>query len=701
MVSAVGTNWAGYVYCPVYSGSSCDTPGASESIKGVRASWNVPYVVNTSSGLEAEATWVGIGGFSTDDLIQAGVDAIPLSGTTSYSVWWEMLPAASTTVTLSPVSTVSPGDQIFVQIQYFGTSGGDQEWNFQIVDNTTSSSWSATEICGAGCTESSFSTADWIEESPEVFGEIVQLPAFGAVEMKGASYVEGSGSWANVVSTASTIIQVSLLNPTYSSDVLGLTSSIYASGTFWLQYLVDPADAFMEGSSGSVEGGMRETGMNVTGFMNLSSPDAFGASGPTRIGLAAELGDPSTPFTNPVTPCFVEPRVYTGLSVSSGLVMYSSIGEVCKGLPYGVYKTAMTLWYVAPESNVGEPASLLLFSTGLGSGLAIQVNNPTVQSVENLGSTGGRADVGEYVALMVGSYFVNVAAGPFTIDWTGLPPGCDVSMEFDAVCRPTIPGNFSINVVLTDALGNSASAPKNLTLLVFTDVEVTIQLNPGTIAQGASFEAWAIASGGYGGYSYLWSTSPASCSPGGSSNLDCMPPSSGTVRISIIVTDGNQWSGEASTNLTVVPGVFGLPLFTIVLPILAGVVLALVIGVILVRRRRRNGQDEEVGTIAERVREYHGVPGPSPSLNITVPVSEVWSNRSAPPGPAPVQDERKSDGPGETEAGGGIPKGPGYWDSPLLNPPETLCWNCQFQNPPASRYCARCGLPLQPPPRSG
>ena len=46
----------------------------------------------------------------------------------------------------------------------------------------------------------------------------------------------------------------------------------------------------------------------------------------------------------------------------------------------------------------------------------------------------------------------------------------------------------------------------------------------------------------------------------------------------------------------------------------------------------------------------------------------------------------------------GLDPGLASMSTPLINPPDPTCWNCQFQNEPGSRYCARCAVPLEPPP---
>src|SRR6266508_2474298 len=85
-VSDTSSNWSGYIA----------SGGTYTSVTGT---WIVPTVSATSGG--ADATWVGIGGVTGTDLIQAGTQAtVTGSGAVSYSAWTEILPDYSRTAPL-------------------------------------------------------------------------------------------------------------------------------------------------------------------------------------------------------------------------------------------------------------------------------------------------------------------------------------------------------------------------------------------------------------------------------------------------------------------------------------------------------------------------------------------------------------------------------------------------------------------------
>ncbi|HZP94845.1 MAG TPA: G1 family glutamic endopeptidase [Candidatus Limnocylindria bacterium] len=159
--SSTSSNWSGYA-------------ARGGSFTSVTGTWTVPTVTATTSG--ADATWVGIGGVDSRDLIQAGTQATVSGGEVSYDAWIEMLPASSRPVSLS----VAPGDSVTVTIAQ--KSGAD--WTITIKNNTTGGRYSTTVQY-----RSTNSSAEWIEEAPSIGRGTVALDSFGAVRFTGASAV--------------------------------------------------------------------------------------------------------------------------------------------------------------------------------------------------------------------------------------------------------------------------------------------------------------------------------------------------------------------------------------------------------------------------------------------------------------------------------------------------------------------------------
>ncbi len=156
-------NWSGYAA----------TGGKFTAVSGT---WTVPNVSAGTTGMDA--TWVGIGGVNSTDLIQAGTQAIVQSGQVVYSAWWETLPQVSQEVPL----TINAGDKVSVSIaqQSSGT------WEIVIRDATNNQAWQQSVTY-----QSSLSSTEWIEEAPSA-GRRTTLPldAFGSVTFTAGTTVE-------------------------------------------------------------------------------------------------------------------------------------------------------------------------------------------------------------------------------------------------------------------------------------------------------------------------------------------------------------------------------------------------------------------------------------------------------------------------------------------------------------------------------
>ena len=162
-------NWSGYV-------------ATNGTFTGVTGSWTVPSVT-ASANAEADATWVGIGGVSSNDLIQIGTQAITQNNVTTYEAWYELLPTASTAISMQ----VNAGDSMSASISQIGTGS----WQVSIRDNTNNQSFSTTLSYN-----SSLSSAEWIEDLPVIKSAIFRSTIFGTVSFTNASATE-NGSFNN------------------------------------------------------------------------------------------------------------------------------------------------------------------------------------------------------------------------------------------------------------------------------------------------------------------------------------------------------------------------------------------------------------------------------------------------------------------------------------------------------------------------
>jgi hypothetical protein len=170
-------NWSGYAV----------TPGSG--ITGVTGTFTVPTAGIDPPGFAA--TWAGIGGYNTSDLIQAGVEeqsfpSNPLLGA-RYAAWYELLPASETPISNcsgDASCSVTPGDQVTVDIN--NVSGNT--WSISLSD---AGKWSWSKNVSYSSSESS---AEWILEAPTLVAQTV-LANVGTVHFGPTStYTSGGAS---------------------------------------------------------------------------------------------------------------------------------------------------------------------------------------------------------------------------------------------------------------------------------------------------------------------------------------------------------------------------------------------------------------------------------------------------------------------------------------------------------------------------
>lgn len=176
-------NWAGYA-------------AASGTYTGVGATWDVPSAGTSHIG--ADAAWVGIGGVTSRDLIQAGTQAIVQGGTVTYEAWYELLPDYQERVPLA----LSAGDTVSVSINQVSSG----LWRISFTNETTGKGYS-TDVAY----DSSLNSAEWIEERPVAvggrFASYVPLDNFGSIAFENA-YAIDNGARVSIAAAGGQAIRM-------------------------------------------------------------------------------------------------------------------------------------------------------------------------------------------------------------------------------------------------------------------------------------------------------------------------------------------------------------------------------------------------------------------------------------------------------------------------------------------------------------
>jgi len=212
--SVQSSNWSGYAVTP-----------SSANVTGVSSTFTVPTAGLILPGFSAN--WAGIGGYSSTDLIQAGVaeDSIPTNPILGdqYYAWYELLPGDS--VQLTDCSgdsscSVSPGDVVSVDI--FQTA--NDVWTIDVSDSGHWS-WTDTDVPYS----STHSSAEWILEAPQVDG-LPTLVAGDGTSYFGptSTYTLGSGAPQTIASGDPT--QIDLTTPEVPTVNLATPSALASNG---------------------------------------------------------------------------------------------------------------------------------------------------------------------------------------------------------------------------------------------------------------------------------------------------------------------------------------------------------------------------------------------------------------------------------------------------------------------------------------
>lgn len=130
----------------------------------------MPTVQASSSALYS-STWVGVDGYTNEDLIQTGTSQDTSDG---YYAWIEILPESEVTITNGDgrPATVEPGDQILASV----AEVSEGVWTIFLDDETQDWYFEQNYYYDGPA-----SSAEWVEEAPTVGGSISTLADFGTV----------------------------------------------------------------------------------------------------------------------------------------------------------------------------------------------------------------------------------------------------------------------------------------------------------------------------------------------------------------------------------------------------------------------------------------------------------------------------------------------------------------------------------------
>ena len=230
------SNWAGYV--------ASSTSG--DSYTSVSASWTVPDVSDSSEG-SAAAQWVGLGGYSTSDLLQIGTIEYVDGGEAYYKVFYEKLPDVA-----QQIADVEAGSSITASVLKTTDSSDTWDLTYTVVaadGDTTTSTLSVT--LDSSYEEEIGTSAEWISEDPaNGNGQLYSMADMGTI-----TYTTATVNGEALNASDHTVVPVALVS---NCNVIMYPSSIGSDGMTFSTEICGEAYGTNTGSTNSNWNGFGE-----------------------------------------------------------------------------------------------------------------------------------------------------------------------------------------------------------------------------------------------------------------------------------------------------------------------------------------------------------------------------------------------------------------------------------------------------------
>lgn len=189
------------------------------------------------------------------------------------------------------------------------------------------------------------------------------------------------------------------------------------------------------------------------------------------------------------------------------------------------------------------------------------------------------------------TFYANASGGqgPYTENYSGLPPGCASRNASTVSCTPTTLGLYTVRVTFTDSTGLA----QNLTgsVDVVAPIALRLTLSPVTVVVGQVFTVNASVTGGDGVNTVRYFGLPSSCTGNNRTLFTCRADVVGTFTVNATVMDSSGARARGSAVLTVLATPATSPAGGLsnlwVGVIIAVAVVAATLGLLLYRRRRK------------------------------------------------------------------------------------------------------------------
>lgn len=513
-----------------------------------------------------------------------------------------------TVVAVSPSTTFDVGQTVMFHATVSGGwSGGAYYWSPNSADLSCPAGNSAWLNCTAAAPGTGVNVSVvWVDgahaDSASVASPNISIglaPFDVSAPTASSPNPEGSDLGQTVTFTATvmggssplTYAWVGLPTGCSTADSLSVICTPSAAGTYWVS-------------------------LNVTDAAQVTVP------GPSLAYVVSAAAD----VTVSVTPAGGTGEVGSELTLSASVLGGSGAGWFAWTTPasLGCVTTQgplATCWPTATATAVTASATITDTNGATSTGTSAPINVAAALSLGAVTAKTHTLDVGQSVVLGVAE---SGGVAPYTYTWTGLP-NCPSSTTDNDTCTADAVGAYAVTVWVTDALGVKAESAAPAALIVSAALSaptVTASSTSVTVNNAVSFTA--VASGGAAPYTYAWTGLPSGCTATGAVAV-CTPGSSGTLTVSVVVTDANGATSTASTSTTVSVGAAPSTTSALDLGSLGLAVVALVIALLAFLFAMRKGK---------------GGSGSTPMSTTTTSTPAPMPASPPPPAPSPPPPPR-------------------------------------------------------------
>jgi hypothetical protein len=194
----MGNDWSGFLDAVTVKSFS------TASFKSISGDFNTP--VNTPAscdGIETEAVWVGIDGFGSPDVLQAGSQGqVQCNKAETALAFFEWFPNGESQLNAQQFP-VLPGDEMFIQVWATSATAGNA-----FIENIRTRQSAQFSFGPPAGTKLVGNTAEWINEAVQVGSGVSTMPSFKNIYFQSAAASTFAGASFNIAGPGNNLVEL-------------------------------------------------------------------------------------------------------------------------------------------------------------------------------------------------------------------------------------------------------------------------------------------------------------------------------------------------------------------------------------------------------------------------------------------------------------------------------------------------------------